>query len=155
MVFKSVLMENKIGKHTIQLYSEIEETPIDRYSKFNKYMILNDKIGSNFTDIDKHFTKLYALINEPEKLKNQLTVFRQLVFSLESEQSFESLAYACLVKKIDGEPRDDLTVQGLNETLSKIQWLQAKELKKKSIRFQKLRERTLQMLTRTFSINRD
>lgn len=141
----------KIGKHTIVLYSDIEETLIPRYSKFNKYMILNEKIGSSFTAVDSHFSKLYALINEPVKLKAQLNVFRQLVFSLDTEQSFNSLAYACLVKSIDGVDRNDITANGLNETLFKLQWLQAKEVKKKRWSILIMPMKNLRKWIRTFS----
>jgi len=145
-------LETKIGKHKVILYSDIEETPSLRYSKFNKYMILNEKVGSNFAAADNHFSKLYALINEPAKLKLQLDLFRQLVYSLDKEQSFNSLAYACLVKSIDGISCNDLTVNGLNSTLEKLQWLKAKELKKKRWNTLKPHMRNLKKWIKTYSI---
>ena len=110
--------------------------PIERYSKFNKYMILNEKVGSSFIDADKHFTKLYTLIKDPAKLKAQLDLFRQLIFSLDNEQSFTNMAYVYLVYSIDGVRFNDLTVSGINETIEKIKWIEASIVKKKSKNFQ-------------------
>ena len=126
-------METKtIGKKEVKLYTDIEEIPITRYSKFNKYMVLNEEVGHNFSDADAHFSKIYALINSPAKLKTQLDNFRQLVYSLDKEQNFLNMAYACLVYSIDGIKCDDLTVSGINETLSKLTELTAKDVKKKA-----------------------
>ena len=127
--------------------------PSERYSKFNKYMTLNEKVGSNFNDVDIHFSKLYTLINDPTKLKAQLDVFRQLVFSLDNEQSFNSLAYACLVYSIDGEERNDLTVNGLKETSEKLQWIKAKDVKKKLWNLPKMHIPNLFRWMRIFSTN--
>jgi hypothetical protein len=123
---------SKIGKHEVKLYDDIDETLMPRYSKFNKYMILNDEVGSSFEAVDKHFSKMYALLNDPVKLKQQIDNFRQLMFSVDQEQSFQNMAYGCLVYSIDGEQRNDLTVSGINETLKLLQFLKQKDVKKKS-----------------------
>lgn len=140
-------MEQIISDKTkVDYYSDIEETAIQRYSKFNKYMILNDEVGSSFSDVDKHFSRLYTLINEPAKLKTQIDNFRQLLFSVANEQSFENMAFACLVKSVNGEKRDDLTKPGLERTLELIKDLKTKDVKKKSWNFPKMLMKNLKNL---------
>jgi hypothetical protein len=145
-------LETKIiGKKEVKLFTDVEEIFIPRYSKFNKYMVLNEEVGHNFNDVDAHFSKIYALINSPAKLKTQIDNFRQLIYSIDREQNFLNMAYACLVYSIDGVKCDDLTVTGINETLAKLTELKAKDVKKKSTNFLKMLMQNLKNLTVPYS----
>jgi len=131
-------LETKIiGKSEVKIFTDVEELFIPRYSKFNKYMVLNEEVGHNFNDVETHFSKMYALINSPAKLKIQIDNFRQLIYSIDNGQNFINMAYACLIHSIDGVECNDLTPTGLSETLEKLKMVQAKSVKKKSTLFQK------------------
>ena len=47
----------KIGKHTVELYDTIEELPVIRFHKYQKYLLVDSGIGSTIEDFDKHIEK--------------------------------------------------------------------------------------------------
>jgi len=123
-----------IRKHTIKLYDNIDQLPIERFNKANKYWMLHDNIGSSIADFDaNHYNKLVLLAGEKKKLIAELNNFRILVFNIQNEINVEHLSFACLVHSIDGKECDDLSEQSLRDVLKRMSdmGLTQDELKKK------------------------
>ena len=103
------------------LYDDIDQMPIIRFNKINKYWMLHDNIGSTISDFDKnHYGKLLMLLDDKDKMKKQLENFRILVYNITNEINVEHLSFACLVYSINDEVCSDLSESGLKGILSRL-----------------------------------
>ena len=106
-------------KKKIEFYDSIEELPYKNYMKFNKEMMRQNEVGHNFGDVKKRIERSINFIVSgfPDKaikeLNNSLLTF---AYS-ENEINPSGLALATIVKSIDGEKIEDLSSDGLQETL--------------------------------------
>lgn len=112
----------KIAGKVVEMYDTIEELPITRFHKYNKMLLIDSGIGSDLADFDRHIEKAirYAGSKTPQMAITELENLRQNVYFMQSELSPRCLAFAALVKSIDGEPCDDLSdaaLQKIVETL--------------------------------------
>lgn len=112
----------RLGRHTITMYEGIEELPIKRYHKFNKMLLVDAGIGGDLTDVDRHIQRAQMYIGQEKKefAKTELENLRQAIYMVQNEVSPKTLAFACLVAAIDGEPCDDISDSGLAMLSEKI-----------------------------------
>ena len=108
----------KVNKHTVEIYDSIDELPIKRFQKFNKYMLIDSGIGSDFQDVLSHIdrAKIYIKSN-PVMAATELDNMRQSIYLLVDELSPKHMAFAALVRKIDGEEMNDISDAGLKRVL--------------------------------------
>ena len=104
----------------VELYDSIEDLPIMRFHKYNKMLLVDAGVGSDLSDLDRHIEKVIRYLNSPTP--NMATVelenMRQNIYFIQSEVSPRHLAFAVLVKSINGKPRNDLSDDGLQQTMS-------------------------------------
>lgn len=107
----------KIGKHTVELYDTIEELPVIRFHKYQKYLLVDSGIGSTIEDFDKHIEKArrFLMLNDPANAQKELENLRQCVYMVQTALSPQHLAFACLVFAIDGTQCTDLTDDALKK----------------------------------------
>ena len=89
-----------LAKHKVELYDSIDELPIVRFHKYNKMLLVR-----------------YCRLNQPDKAEKEIGNIRQNIYFIQSEISPKHLAFAALVKSIDGKLVDDLTDDGLQKVL--------------------------------------
>lgn len=111
----------KINKHTVEIFDSIDEMPIQRFQKYNKYMLIDSGIGSDLQDILDHIerTKIYVNANKSMAL-TELENMKQALYLVLEEMSPKYMAFAVLVSKIDGRPCDDITDVGLKKVLDTL-----------------------------------
>lgn len=111
----------KINKHTVEIFDAIDEMPIQRFQKYNKYMLIDSGVGSDLQDILDHVdrAKIYVKAN-PALAITELNNMRQALYLVAEEMSPKYMAFAVLVNKIDGKPADDLTDAGLKKILDTL-----------------------------------
>ena len=104
------------GKKVV-LYDSIDELPMLRFHKYNKMLLVDAGVGSDLSDFDRHIEKVIRYLNSPTP--NMATVelenMRQNIYFIQSEVSPRHLAFAVLVKSINGKPRNDLSDDGLQK----------------------------------------
>ena len=102
----------KIGEYTVEIYDAIDELPMLRFHKYNKMLLVDAGIGSDLQDFDTHIEKAmrYARSKTPELA------------------AIECLAFAVLVKSIDGTPYNDLSDDGLQKVVDMFGDVPIKEL---------------------------
>lgn len=108
----------KIGKHTVEIYDDIESLPVVRYHKYSKMLLVDAGIGSGAGAASEHLTKISAFMRQgktPEALQGLENLIQSLEFSA-AELNPKMLAFAALVKSVDGEPITDITDEGLQKT---------------------------------------
>ena len=111
----------KINKHKIEIFDAIDEMPIQRFQKYNKYMLIDSGVGSDLQDILDHVerAKIYIKAN-PAMAVAELDNLRQAIYLVSEEMSPKYMAFAVLVNKIDGKPADDLSDVGLKKVLDTL-----------------------------------
>lgn len=111
----------KINKHTVEIFDAIDELPIQRFQKYNKYMLIDSGVGSDLQDILDHIerAKIYIKAN-PAMAVAELDNLRQAIYLVSEEMSPKYMAFAVLVNKIDGKPADDLSDVGLKNVLETL-----------------------------------
>lgn len=110
----------KIGKHDVQLYDSIEEMPIVRFHKYQKFLLVDSGIGSTIEDFDKHIEKArrFLMLKDTANAQRELENMRQNVYMIQSELSPRHLAFACLVFAIDGTQCVDISDDALQKILA-------------------------------------
>lgn len=112
----------KIGNHSIEQYESIEELPMARYQKFNKYLLIDAGLGSDVEKFSEHANRVAAYIRSSnsnlalKELRNMV----QCVSLVMSEVSPAFMAFIALVKSIDGEEVKDLSEEGIAELTKKL-----------------------------------
>lgn len=114
-------VKNIRGK-TVEYYTTVEEIPIGRYHKFQKYLLLESNIGDTKDGIDLHLDKLASLIrnNKNDKALTEIFNLSTQLNIIEQEISFKSLAFAALVRKINGEFFDAKTDESIQKISDKL-----------------------------------
>lgn len=100
---------------TVEIYDAIDELPIRRFHKFNKYMLVDSGIGSDLNDIDQHIYKISKFIdmNDSNNAKLQLENLRQSLFMISQENNVRHMSFVTLIKSIDGVEVTDLSDENI------------------------------------------
>ena len=90
-----------------------------RFHKYNKMLLVDAGIGSDLQDFDTHIEKGNEIrpSKTPELAAIELDNMRQNVYFIQSGLSPKYLAFAVLVKSIDGTPYNDLSDDGLQKVV--------------------------------------
>lgn len=112
----------KIGKHKVVYYDAINELPIVRYHIYNKMLLVDGGVGSDVTDFDNHLQRVIGFIqaDKKEDAIKELQNVRQNIYLIQNTISPKHLAFAALITEIDGQPRGDISEEGLNATIAII-----------------------------------
>ena len=109
----------RLNGHTVKLYDSVDEMPIRRFQRFNKCLLYDTGIGSDFSDVDSHMARVAAYVQkDPAKAIQELENLRNNLYYIVQGVSPKYLAFAALVTEIDGKPRGDLSDEGLHDTLT-------------------------------------
>jgi hypothetical protein len=103
-----------------KVYNSIRELPINRFWEFEKYILQESGLGSGLSAVNKHLSSLDNYLKDgaiSNAIKERENLHYTLFLTLE-KLSPKSLAFACLIHSINGELCEDLTEEGLKETLT-------------------------------------
>lgn len=112
----------KVNNHKLELYDGIDEMPIVNFQKYNKYLLIDSGIGSDVDDIDRHIAKIarYIKMDDKPKAMQELQNMRQNIYMVNNHISPKYLAFAALVKSVDGKEVTDLSDDSLKALLESI-----------------------------------
>lgn len=115
---KTISLANK----TIKIYDSIDELPIERFQKYNKYIITDSGLGSDIESVDEHIVQIVKLIksNDKKKAMQELQNMRQNMHMIVSEVSPKYMAFAALVYSIDGKKVESISDTSLQELLQEL-----------------------------------
>lgn len=112
-----------INDTKIEFYDTAENMTMKRYQRFNKFVMIDNEVGSDFAAFDTRLTKALRLLKkgmEQEGFK-ELANWRQMVYNSFMEYSPQNMALALLVHSIDGETFTDITATGLQKVLDRLE----------------------------------
>lgn len=112
----------KIGKHSVVIFDNIEELPIRRFHKYNKMLLIDAGIGSDLTDLDTHIARTIAFIqtDKADEAVKEMNNLRQNIYFVHTGVSPRMLAFATLVKSIDGKDCEDMSEEALQKVLETL-----------------------------------
>ena len=106
---------------TIELYESIEELPLKRFHKYNKFILIDSGIGSDLNDINGHISRTEQMIShDPRMALKELENLRQCIFLIVNETSPRHLAFAALIHSVNGKVVTDISDEGLKRVLDMV-----------------------------------
>lgn len=110
-----------INGHKVEVHDSIDELSVRRFQKYNKYLLIDSGIGSDLQDIIDRIerTKVYVK-NSPGRAITELENMKQGIYLMTEGISPEHMAFATLVRSIDGEATDDLSDEGLRRVIDRL-----------------------------------
>ena len=109
----------KLGKHTVEFFESIDSLPFNRFNSFNKFVMLDAELGSDVIAFD---TKIFQFLGKEmiKEATGELYNLRNTYHNVMTENNVRGLAFACLIRKIDGEKVDDYSIDNLRTILDKL-----------------------------------
>lgn len=123
------MVERLIAGHRVRLYDTIDDLPIVRFQKFQKYLLVDSGIGGDVLAFDRRCEKVRRYLSQGKNdlAGQEMQNLRQCVFLIQEELNPKHRAFACLVESIDGERTDDLSDTGLARVLERLGGMTAGE----------------------------
>ena len=115
-------MEIKVGNNTVKFYDSPENLTIRRHQAFNKYLMIDNEVGSSIADYDKRMQKAIRFLNSDLKTEaaKELENNRQNVYNCLTEYVPKGKALAILVKSINGKKFHDIESETLKQIESEL-----------------------------------
>lgn len=112
----------KFAGKAVEIYDSIEELPITRFHAYNKMLLVDAGIGSDLSDIDNHINRAVGFMQDgkADMAEQELNNLRQCIYFAQSEISPRCMAFAALVKSIDGVGFDGVGTDSLKEIVEKL-----------------------------------
>lgn len=116
--------------HKLDIYDSIDDMPVVRFHKFNRYLLVDSGIGATVSDVDKHLSRTIEFLHQGDNVNavKELENLRQGIHLVEQGISPKGYAFAVLVKAIDGKDLDDISDDGLKAVMDKLPNMTIKEL---------------------------
>lgn len=106
---------------------------MNRFHKFNKFLLIDAGIGSTLGDLDVHLDRIarYIRLGDKNKAGTEIQNLRQCVSFIQEETSPQYSAFAALIKKIDGTEITDISDDTLISIVKMLEDVDVGELNKK------------------------
>lgn len=106
-----IMVTVNIGKHTVELYDNIDDLPIVRFHKYQKLLLIDSGIGSDLTALDTRLERVrrFILDRQTDKAAMEIQNLRQCLYFIQDGLNLRNLAFAVLVFAIDGKQCNDLS----------------------------------------------
>lgn len=103
------------GGHKIEIYDAIDELPIKRFHKFNKYLLVDAGVGSDLNDINEKIGRISIYVEKQDKVNARIELdnLRQALYLTAQETNLKHLAFMVLIKSVDGKEVTDLSDEGV------------------------------------------
>lgn len=110
----------KIGKHQVQFYEDINEIPEINREKFETYAILGSELNPRLDTFHQKFEQIRNFIAEDMKHEadQALINLRQSLLLSINEHNFNRIALGALIKEFDGERIIDNSDEYLDSLVS-------------------------------------
>lgn len=112
------MIVNVKGK-VVKIYDSIEDMPIENFKAYNRFLLIDSGIGSDFEDVDKHIERVAAFMaTDKEAAVQELQNLRQNLYYIQQNINPKLMAFAALVYEIDGKNISDLSDDGIKNTVA-------------------------------------
>lgn len=107
----------------VTLYAGAKECPSIRYKELQKYLLMDTGIGSDMQAVAAKFSKMNAFLTkgQTEDAKNESENLFYNIFSIMQKIDYKSYAFVCMVYSIGPRLCNDLSDEGLNDTIAYLE----------------------------------
>lgn len=118
----AIMVEKEINGHKVKIYEAIDELNINRFHRFQKYLLVDAGVGADIAAFDRHTerARVYMMQGKTDLAATEFENLRQCVYLIQQGINPKHRAFAVLVASIDGEPCDDLSDSGLDRVLERL-----------------------------------
>lgn len=104
----------------IEFYEDIQTAPIDRWVEFNRLVGLQEDVGNTFEDMQMRDRSALEYLQAGNIEGAQKELSNKTLAKHFLKEGFYPCAHAlaCMVKSINGQPREDFSEQGRKETIA-------------------------------------
>lgn len=116
------MTEHIVNGHTVEYFDSIDDLPIVRHHRFNEFIAVKSGIGSTVEDVDNHISGIVQMVNRGDKeqaINKLFNMGQSMKFAIQNVDPM-SMAFACLVNKINGVEMNDTTDHGLNKVVGML-----------------------------------
>jgi hypothetical protein len=140
-----------INNRSVEILESIEDLPIYRFHKFNKYMLIDAGIGSDLNDLQTRANKAKSFIsnNKPKEAQTELTNLLTAFSSIASELNYGHLAFMFLIESVDGVKITDYSDSGVRKTLALVN---GEPLNRFNALFSAVKKKLMMSLKHTFRL---
>lgn len=116
------MREVEFNRHKLVLYDSIDELPYSRFHAFNKYVTIGAGVGETLSDVDDSLSKILAMSerDDKENLAKQVNNLKQNLYFIWNNVSPTSLAFAVMVKSVNGNEQHDISEFALGNLLESL-----------------------------------
>lgn len=109
--------------HTITLYNNVKQLPVNRYNEVQKYLLMDSGVGSDMEAIQSRYARLYAFLAEKkiEEAQKEAENMYYTHYSILEAINYKSYAFCCLISEINGEAISDYSEDGIRAILKKLE----------------------------------
>lgn len=106
----------------LEFYKSIEDLPLERFNAFNKYVMLDSELGSSVSDFDKTIIRVNEFIikDMKDEANRELQNMRFVINNVLMMNNLKGLAFASMIKKINGKEVTDYSEDGLKKLLKQL-----------------------------------
>lgn len=124
------MVKTVLGKHKVEFYDAIDELPIARFHKYQKYLLIDAGIGGDIQGFDTRIekTRRYLIDGQTDNAAKELANMRQSIYLILSGINPKHMAFASLVTKIDDKVYDVITDDSIKEILDKLSDVSIKDM---------------------------
>lgn len=110
----------RLGGHTIEYYGAVDELPIVRFHKYQKFLLIDAGVGGDIEAFDQRLekTRRFLMAGKGQDAQRELANLRQCVFLIQSEVSPRHRAFAALVRRVDREEFPEATDEAIDRILA-------------------------------------
>lgn len=147
------MLEVNLNGHHLEMYDSIDELPFSRFQEFNRALLIDTGLGSDFAAFDRHIeqARRYNATGKPEQVEQALLNLRQSIFFAMDRIGPESQAFVVLIHRMNGREIDNLSQDNIRRVID--------NLSRKGMTVAKIRgileriKKKLMRSWRTFSLN--
>lgn len=125
------MIVTNLGGKKVEIYDSIETLPIINFQKYNKFILVDSLIGSDLADVTTAINRAikYLGAERTDLAITQLQNVISCVSLISQEISPKYLAFAALVKSVNGKINNDLSDAGLHALMRSLTEVKTPKLK--------------------------
>lgn len=116
------MLEVTLNGHYLEMYDSIDELPFSRFQEFNRALLIDSGLGSDFAAFDRHIeqARRYNAGGKPEQVEQVLLNLRQSISFAMDRISPESQAFVVLIHRMNGKEIENLGPDNIRAVIDRL-----------------------------------
>lgn len=116
------MIKIELPNYTVELYDSIKDIPAERDTLMNYYLLEDSGIGSDLQSIESHLSHIIDAINTDKKdhVRDAIYNFRASCYSMITRYRPDQIAWACMIKTVNGESLTDFSAESLQRLVKQL-----------------------------------